>query len=82
MSAHGLSNPFAEVTLVAELRTRVADLRQQLLKTTDAYHQAVAEHDAAQFSPLLRRRSLLTRQLLESQSELLLVIRMEHAQAA
>src|SRR5215510_2705643 len=71
-------DPPLQVRRLGALRTRVTHLREQLLRATEAYRKAVARQDAEQFSQLLRARSQLTRQLLKSQSELLLSIRKEH----
>jgi hypothetical protein len=57
------------------IRLQVQQLRQKLADTTDAYRRAAREHDFAQTMSLLRARSLLMRQLLESQCELLLALR-------
>jgi hypothetical protein len=59
----------------SELRARVAKLRQQLLEATDAYRNAVARHDSRNVIPLLRSRSQLMRELLNTQCELLLTLR-------
>jgi len=59
------------------LRTRVAKLREDLTQATQAYRQAAARHDSARAIPLLRFRSQLMRQLLETQCELLLSFRSE-----
>jgi hypothetical protein len=63
------------------LRLRVARLRQELAKITEAYRHAAASHDSEQTIPLLRSRSALMRQLLEAQCELLLALRTEFAQS-
>lgn len=60
-----------------ELRLQVARLRQQLTQTTADYRDAVAQHDAQRAIPLLRCRSQLMRQLLDTQCELLLSLRSE-----
>ena len=58
-----------------DLRLQVAHLRQQLSETTDAYRRAVDQHDSERAIPLLRSRSQLMRQLLDTQCELLLSLR-------
>ena len=58
-----------------ELRSTIARLRDQLARTTDAYHRATANRDSIQAIPLLRIRSQLMRQLLEFQCELLMTMR-------
>ena len=60
-----------------DLRLQVARLRQQLAQTTADYRDAVAQHDAQRAIPLLRSRSQLMRQLLDTQCELLLSLRSE-----
>src|ERR1044071_8634277 len=65
----------AEDKSLGELRGKVARLRQELTTTTEAYRTAVASHDSEKSIPLLRFRSQLMRQLLESQCELLLSLR-------
>jgi len=57
------------------IRSAIASLRQQLALTTDAYRQATAVHDSVRAIPLLRTRSVLMRQLLESQCQLLMALR-------
>ncbi len=64
-----------EVQTIASLRSRVAQLRLELASTTEAYRKASARHDSQAAIPLLRNRSFLMRQLLESQCELLLALR-------
>ena len=58
-----------------DLRLQVAHLREQLTETTAAYRQAVYQHDSERAIPLLRSRSQLMRQLLDTQCELLLSLR-------
>ena len=58
-----------------DLRVHVARLRQELTEATEAYKSAVARHDSEKTIPLLRSRSQLMRQLLESQCQLLLSLR-------
>ncbi len=70
----------AEVQSIASLRSRVAQLRNELADTTEAYRKATAARDSQAAIPLLRSRSLLMRQLLESQCELLLALRSETPQ--
>jgi hypothetical protein len=57
------------------LRLRVAQLRKEIVQATHAYRDAAAQHDTQRTIPLLRRRSCLMRQLLETQCELLLSLR-------
>ena len=64
------------------LRKRVAKLREDLTQATEAYRQAAARHDSAQAIPLLKFRSQLMRQLLETQCELLLSFRAEGPELA
>jgi hypothetical protein len=59
----------------AELRTRVGQLRRELLDTTNLYHTARERCDHTQVMLLLRKRTQLVRQLFQVQSELLLVFR-------
>jgi hypothetical protein len=63
------------------LRTRVAQLRADLTQATQAYRQASANHDSETAIPLLRSRSQLMRELLETQCELLLTFRSGAAEA-
>jgi hypothetical protein len=60
---------------VGSLRARVSQLRQDVLNTTTAYRKAVAAHNSEQAMVLLRSRSRLMRELLETQCELLLTLR-------
>ena len=65
----------ARVSLPGDLKARVSQLRQQLEEATLAYRRAAAQRDSGQAILLLRTRSTLMRQLLESQCELLLALR-------
>jgi hypothetical protein len=60
-----------------DLRARVARLHQEIVGITEAYRRATSVHDSQQAIPLLRSRSQLMRELLESQCQLLLVMRSE-----
>jgi len=64
------------------LRRRLAKLREDLSQATQAYRQAAARHDSARAIPLLKFRSQLMRQLLETQCELLLSFRSEGPELA
>ena len=57
------------------LRTRLARVRRELSETTAAYRTALAHRDSVRTIPLLRSRSQLMRQLLETQCELFLAFR-------
>ncbi len=57
------------------LRLRVAQLRKEIVQATRAYRDAAAQHDTQRTIPLLRRRSCLMRQLLETQCQLLVSLR-------
>ena len=63
------------------LRVRVSELRQDLLSTTAAYRKAAAIHNSEQAISLLRKRSRLMRELLETQCQLLLNLRTQTAEA-
>ena len=65
---------------VGNLRARVSKLRQDLLNTTAAYRKAAALHHSEQAISLLRSRSRLMRELLETQCELLLSLRSQGAE--
>lgn len=71
--------PSNSVRAESPLRLRVAQLRQDLAKTTAAYRLAAAQHDASQSIVLLRSRSHLMRELLNAQCELLLSLRTSSA---
>lgn len=70
-----LTKSFVPESEVDNLRARLAQVRQELTETTAAYRKALAHHDSARTIPLLRSRSRLMRQLLETQCELLLAFR-------
>lgn len=59
------------------LRARLQEVRQELTAATQAYRSAIAERDSERAIPLLRSRSRLMRQLLDTQCELLLMMRSE-----
>ncbi|MFO1499697.1 MAG: hypothetical protein U1G07_15110 [Verrucomicrobiota bacterium] len=56
---------------------RLARVRRDLDQATAAYRKAVARHETAQVVALLRTRSRLMRELLETQCEFLLNLRQE-----
>lgn len=64
-----------EETDSTNLRARIVRLRQELNQATVAYRNAVAKQDSANVVKLLRARSQLMRELLESQGEHLLRLR-------
>lgn len=70
-----MSTPNTDRTL--DLRRRLAQVRQDLDQATAAYRKAVARHETAQVVALLRTRSRLMRELLETQCEFLLNLRQE-----
>ena len=78
----GFADSLVQGREVDSLRTRLAQVRRELTETTTAYRTALAHHDSAQTIPLLRSRSRLMRQLLETQCELLLAFRSEATEMA
>lgn len=69
-----MASRIAEPSDPGVLRARLAQLRRELTETTAAYRNAAANHDSNAIL-LLRSRSLLMRQLLDTQCELLLHLR-------
>ena len=74
-----MSLRLADANESGALRARVAKLRQELAAATQAYRAAVAKHDSQNAIPLLRSRSRLMRQLLDTQCELLLRLKSDAA---
>jgi small-conductance mechanosensitive channel len=79
--ASGMTDLAVDRNETGELRVRLTRLRQELTATTQAYRSAVARHDSQGAIPLLRTRSRLMRQLLETQCELLLKLKAENVQS-
>lgn len=64
-----------KATEAGVLRARLTQQRQDLSRTTEAYRKAVARQDSDSIVRLLRSRSQLMRQILDTQCELLLRLR-------
>jgi hypothetical protein len=58
-----------------ELRDRIVQIRRHLTAITEAYRQATTARESSLAIRLLRERSVVMRQLLETQCELLLIMR-------
>jgi hypothetical protein len=63
------------VESISELRARIAQLRRDLAQATETHRQAISRQNAGEAIELLRNRSLLMRELLDRQCELLLRVR-------
>jgi hypothetical protein len=59
----------------SELRSRIAQLRQEITVTTDDYYAARKNGRGGEVMGLLRKRASLIRELFQAQSELLLALR-------
>ena len=59
------------------LRVRIAEMRRQISDTNHRYQSAKCHGSRGQLSQLVRRKSELTRQLLDVQKELLQTYRLE-----
>jgi hypothetical protein len=62
---------------LSDLRDRITELRNEIATATLALRAAKEQHQAEELAYFVRRKSLLTRQLIETQSELLAVFRAE-----